>query len=234
MKQIFFYSFLAIVIFSSCKKCLVEPVAFEWPSGTSDYAPYTIGSTFTYELTGAGPATDSFTLTVTKDSLINGLKFYKLESNKPALSPDYFVNYNNGDITEITYNLNYLGLGIISVPKVTETTLKSNNAINDTWIENLIVNYPVAGVPGGVDLSVIFTHTMLQKNYAKTVLNKNFTNTIAIKEVISTIIPSWFAWPPEVPTTSQFDNFYAQGAGLVQRDISNGTSQKLKRFNIVK
>jgi hypothetical protein len=234
MKQLFFYFFLATAIFSSCKKCPVEPVAFEWPEGTGNYAPYTIGSTFTYELTNSSNLSDNFTLTVTKDSMINGLKFYKLQSSKPALSPDYFVNYTNGDITEITYNLNYLGLGVISVPKVTETTLKSNNSINDTWIENLIVNYPVAGVPGGVDLSVIFTHTLLQKNYVKTVLNKSYTNTIAVKEVISTIIPPGFPWPSNVPTTSQFDSFYAAGAGLIQRDISDGTSQKVMYFNIVK
>jgi hypothetical protein len=228
MKQIFFYSFLAILFFSSCKKCPVEPAVFEWPEGTSNYAPYTIGSTFTYELNSASSGTSNFTLTVTKDSVIDGLKFYKLESNKPALAPHYFVNYNNGDLTEITYNLNYLGLGIISVPKVTETTLKLNNAINDTWIENLIVNF------AGVDLSVIFTHTLLQKNFTKTVLSKNFTNTIAVKQVISTIIPPGFPWPPAVPTTSQFDNFYAEGAGLVQRDVSDGSSQKLIYFNIVK
>ncbi len=233
MKQLFFYALLSVIFFSCTDEDAGRP-PFEWPAGTSNYAPYTVGSTFTYELTNATAAVDSFTLTVAKDTIIGGLKFYKLVSNKPALSPHYFVNYNNGDLTEITYDLNYLGLGIISVPKVTETTLKSNNVANDTWIENLIVNYPVPGVPGGVDLSVIFTHTMLQKDYAKTVLNKNFTNTIAIKEVISTIIPPGFPWPTTVPTTSQFDNFYAQGAGLIQRDISDGSSQKLKRFNIVK
>jgi hypothetical protein len=227
MKQILLYSFLSIILFSCTETDEVNP-PFQWPAGTSDYAPYTIGSTFTYELTGATAAKDSFTFTVAKDSVINGLKFYKLESNKPALSPTYFVNYNNGDITEITYNLNYLGLGIISVPKVTETTLKSNNFVNDTWIENLIVNF------AGVDLSVIFTHTMLQKKYTKTVLNKDFTNTIAVREVISTIIPPGFPWPSTVPTTSQFDNFYAEGAGLVQRDVSDGSSLKLKYYNIVK
>jgi hypothetical protein len=227
MKQIFLYSLLSIILFSCTDTDQVKP-PFEWPAGTGEYAPYTIGSTFTYELTSATAAKDSFTFTVVKDSVINGLKFYKLESNKPALNPTYFVNYNNGDITEITYNLNYLGLGIISVPKVTETTLKSNNFVNDTWIENLIVNF------AGVDLSVIFTHTMLQKKYTKTVLNINFTNTIAVREVISTIIPPGFPWPPAVPTTSQFDNFYAEGAGLVQRDVSDGSSLKLKYFNIVK
>jgi hypothetical protein len=227
MKQLFLFFLLSVLLFS-CTDDDVRNPAFVWPAGTSDYAPYTVGSTFTYELTDPTAKIDSFTLTVAKDTVINGLKFYKLESNKPALSPTYFANFNNGDLTEITYNLNYLGLGIISVPKVTETTLKVNNIVNDTWIENLIVNF------AGFDLSVIFTHTLLQKDYTKTVLNRDFVNTISVKQLISTIIPPGFSWPPTVPTTSQFDNFYAQGAGLIQRDISDGTSQKLKRFNIVK
>jgi hypothetical protein len=227
MKQLFLYSLLSGLFFS-CTDYDVRNTSFVWPTGTSDYAPYTVGSTFTYELTDPIAKVDSFTLTVAKDTVINGLKFYKLESNKPALSPTYFANYNNGDLTEITYNLNYLGLGIISVPKVTETTLKLNNIVNDTWIENLIVNF------AGFDLSVIFTHTLLNKYYTKTVLNKDFTNTIAVKQLISTVIPPGFSWPPTVPTKSQFDNFYAEGAGLIQRDISDGSSQKLKHFNIVK
>jgi hypothetical protein len=227
MKHLFLYAFLSVILFSCADEDAGRP-PFEWPAGTSDYAPYTVGSSFTYQLTSATGAVDSFTLTVAKDTVIDGLKFYKLVSNKPALSPTYFANYNNGDLTEITYNLNYLGLGIISVPKVTETTLKSSKVANDTWIENLIVNY------AGYDLSVIFTHTLLQKNYTKKVLNTDFANTIAVKEVISTIVPPGFTWPPAVPSTSQFDNFYAQGAGLIQRDISDGSSQKLKVFNIVK
>jgi hypothetical protein len=231
MKKIFFYSILSVFLFSSCEK-EEDPIRlknFTWPEGTSDYAPYTIGSTFAYEIKTMSPArTDSFSLTVEKDTIIGNFRYYKLVSNKPELQPTYFVNYSNGNLTEITYNLDYLNLGVITVPKVFETTLKENAAVNDTWIENMMVTF------SGVDLTVIFTHTMLLKNYTKNVLGVDFSNTIAVKQLISTVIPPGFPWPPQVPTTSQFDNFYAQGAGLVQRDVSNGNTQKLKRFNIVK
>jgi hypothetical protein len=236
MKKIFIYLFLSIILFSSCQKedIPVTPTNFTWPEGTSDFAPYTIGSTFAYEIKTMNPAkTDSFSLTVAKDTTINNFKYYKLVSSKPELQPNYFVNYNNGNLTEITYNLDYLGLGAIIVPEVLETTLKENLTVNDTWFESKVVTYPTSPTTG-VDLNVTFAHTMLQKNYTKRVLDIDFANCIAIKEVISTIIPPGFPWPPTVPTTSQFDNFYAKGSGLVQRDVSNGTTQKLKRFNIVK
>ncbi len=227
MKNLFFYSILAITLLGSCNKAPVEPASIVWPDGTGEFAPYTIGSTFNYDYTSANGASNIFTLTVAKDTTIDEHKYYKLESSQPELMPSYFVNYNNGNLTEITYNLNYLGLGIISVPKVKETTLKIDKIVNDSWMENLVVNF------AGVDLSVLFTHTTLQKNYTKVVLNKSFENTIAIKQVISTITPPGFPWPAGVPTTSQFDNFYAAGAGLIQRDVSDGSSQKLISYNIV-
>jgi hypothetical protein len=236
MKKLFFYSIVSILLFSSCEKedAPIIPINFIWPEGTSDYAPYTIGSVFAYELKTVNPAkTDSFTLTVAKDTTINNFKYYKLVSSKPELQPTYFVNYNNGNLTEITYDLDYLGLGAIIVPKVLETTLKENLAVNETWSEGMLVQYPVSPTQL-VDLNVTFGHTMIQKNFTKRVLNIDFANTIAVREVISTIIPPGFPWPTWVPTTSQFDNFYAKGAGLVQRDVSTGSTLKLKRYNILK
>ncbi len=229
MKKILVLAILSMVLFSSCEHEPIPPSPYIWPEGTSDYAPYTIGSTFTFEISNiASPAIDSFTYVVTKDSIINGFRYYKLESNKPKAGPTYFANYTNGNLTEITYNLDYLGLGVITVPYVLETTLKDYVSVNDTWLESLVVNY------AGVNLNVTFAHTMLQKNYTKSILSKDFSNTISVRQVISTIIPPGFPWPPTVPTTSQFDNHYSKGAGLVQRDISDGTSLKLKKFTIVK
>lgn len=240
MKKLFLYSFLSIILFSSCEKedDPIRTTPFQWPEGTSDYAPYTVGSTFAYELKTSSPAkTDSFSLTVAKDTLISGLRYYKLVSSKPEIQPTYFVNYNNGNLTEITYNLDYLGLGAIIVPTVLETTLKENLVTNDTWSESMLVYFPLSPTLTA-DITVTFAHTMLEKNFTKRVLDIDYTNTIKVKEIITSIAPSWFIWPAGVPTSSQFDNFYAKGAGLVQRDVYSEntlrTIQKLKFYNIVK
>jgi hypothetical protein len=240
MKKLLLYSFLSIILFSSCQKedDPIRTMPFQWPEGTSDYAPYTVGSTFAYELKTVNPAkTDSFSLTVAKDTVISGLKYYKLVSNKPEIQPTYFVNYNNGNLTEITYNLDYLGLGAIIVPTVLETTLKENLAVNDTWSESMVVYFPISPTLSA-DITVTFAHTMLEKNFTKRVVDIDYTNTIKVKEIITSIAPTWFNWPAGVPTSSQFDNFYAKGAGLVQREVYSDnilkTIQKLKFYNIVK
>ncbi len=236
MKKIFLFLTLSVILFSSCNK-EDDPIRlpdFSWPQGTSDYAPYTVGSTFAYEITTVNPSkTDSFKLTVEKDTIINSLRYYKLVSNKQELQPTYFVNYSNGNLTEITYNLDYLGLGAIIVPVVLETTLKENLSINDTWNEGMVVTYPTSPTTG-VNLNVTFDHTIINKNYTKRVLDRDYPLCIAVKQVISTIVPPNFPWPPNVPITSQFDNFYASGAGLIQRNVSNGTVIKLKYFDVVK
>jgi hypothetical protein len=227
MKHLILYSFLliTIIISSCCKKDIVKP--YQWPEGTGDYAPYTVGSIFTFEISGVAPAfIDSLTYTVTKDTMINSFKFYKLVSSKPNLVPTYFANYTNGDLTEITYNLDFLGL--ITIPVVSENTLKANAFLNFTWYENLPVDF--SGLPVDVD----FAHTIVQKDFVKVILDRNFENTIDVKEVVTINMPPGFPLPPGVPPAIQYDNSYSKGAGLSQRDISTGTSWKLKRFNIIK
>jgi hypothetical protein len=231
MKKYIYYSILSIIAFSACQKDMTVsegPASFEWPKGTSEYAPYTIGSSFVYEFISGNPSvTDSFLLIVTKDTIINNLKFYKLESSKPALSPSYFVNDNNGIITEITYNLNFLGL--ITVPELIENTLRTNVEANSTWNDNDL-NLTYLGFP----VNVKFMHTLMHKNYTKEVLNKNYEGCFSAKEIVNIFLPAGVPFPTGVPSTIQYDNCYAKGVGLAQRVTSTGTSQKIKRFYIVK
>ncbi len=231
MKKPFTYFLLLLVTFTSCQK---QPLAytqpeFKWPEGTGDYAPYTVGSSFTYEYTSVGAQmfTDEFTLKVTRDTLINGLKYYKLESDKPALVPSYFVNYNNGDITEITYNLNFLGA--VTVPYLAESTLKEKATLNTVW-NDPDVNLAWNGIP----VNVKFEHSIIQKDFTREIFSKNYLNTIAVRELVSINLPAAVPFPPGIPSTLQYDNLYAKGAGLIQRNVSVGTSQKLKTFSIVK
>jgi hypothetical protein len=232
MKKLIFYSFLAIILFSSCQKEMEAPVfppAFQWPTGTSDYAPYTIGSSFTYEAKNLSTSVlDSFTYTVIKDTTINNLKYYQLVSDKPSIgpSPTYFANYNNGYLTELTYNMDFLGA--ITIPELSENTLRVNEPVNATWDEFKELSY--SGIPVYVD----FEYKVIQKDYTKAVLNNNFANTINVKEVVNISLAGGIPLPIGFPSTIVWDNFYAKGAGLVERNVSIGTTQKLKHFKIVK
>lgn len=209
----------------ACKKKDDTPPGFTWPEGTGDYAPYTNGSTFVYEVSTTAPVSvDSFTYTVTKDTTIDGAKYRKLESSKPALATPLYVNYNNGVRTDISYNANISGF---TVPVIKQTVLKANEAQGAQWSEVLNVNVP--GLP--VTVPVTFTYTNTQKNFTKNVLGKDYTSAIFAKQVAT--IPNLPILPPGTPTTIIIDNYFGVNAGLIQRDAPN-TVYKLKRANVVK
>jgi hypothetical protein len=230
MKKIILSSLIFSILFSACKKkdIIVEPAptGFQWPAGTSDYAPNTLGSTFTFETSTGTPAViDSFTYTVVKDTMINAAKYYKLTSNKPAVASAYYSNYANGVVTEINYSFNFQG---VSIPVVTQTVLKDNVAVTNSWTDQLNVTIP--GVP--LPIPVTFTHTLMQKDITKNVLSKDYANAIEVKDVIS--IPPQIAQIAGLPVSSiQVNNFYGKGVGLIQKDAT-GSIQKIKRYNIVK
>jgi hypothetical protein len=218
------------VIFSCKKNTTEEPVvapSFQWPAGTSDYAPNTLNSTFTFETVSGTPAvTDSFTYTVVKDTTIplagTALPFKKIQSNKPNLGPTYYENYNNGVVTEIAYNVSLQG---VSIPVITQTVLKDNVPVNTTWNETLNITASGFTVPVG------FGYTITQKDFTKNILNKDYTNVIAVRQIIS--IPTQVAVLLGIPASQQIDNFFGKGVGLLQRDAV-GNTLKIKRYNIIK
>jgi hypothetical protein len=228
MKQLFFAIAFCTIIFSACKKnkdeeILPAPTGFQWPAGTSDYAPYTNGSTFTFEIVSGTPAvTDSFTYRVTKDTAIGGLTYRKLESDKPALGPTYYANYNAGVVTNITYNLSLQGF---TLPSVKQTVLKDNVPVNNTWAESLDVTV------SGITVPVSFSYTLVQKDFVKNILSKDYANTIYAKQIIG--IPANIALLLNIPATTQIDNYFAKGVGLVQKDAT-GNNLKIKRYNVIK
>jgi hypothetical protein len=216
----------ALFLLNACKKSSDGGDAgFQWPEGTGEYAPYTNGSTFVYEVTTAAPAaTDSFTYTVTKDTLIDGLRYRKLESSKPTLASTLYCSYNNGVRTEITYNTT---VNNINIPVIKQTVLKANEAQGAGWNEVLNVNVP--GIP--LPIPVTFNYTNTQKNFTKSILGKDYAATIHAKQVAT--IPNIPGLPPNIPTSVTVDNFFAKDYGLAQRDAPN-TVYKIKRANVIK
>jgi hypothetical protein len=229
MKQIILGLTFCSIVFSACKKnkdeeIIPTPTGFQWPAGTGDYAPNTNGSTFTFEIVSGTPAvTDSFTYTVTKDTAIGGLTYRKLESNKPALGPTYYANYNTGVVTNITYNFTVQGF---SIPTVKQTVLKDNVPVNNIWSDTVNVLAPVIG-----NVPVSFTSTLMQKDLVKNILGKDYAGTMYAKQIVG--IPAAVATFLNIPATSQIDNYFAKGVGLVQKDAT-GNNVKIKRYSIVK
>ncbi len=222
--------FLAILlIFTSCTKSGLEeintPTVFQWPAGTSDYAPYTNSSTFVFETSNGLPAVvDSFIYTVVTDTIINSATYRKLVSNKPTLGPTYYVNYNAGVVTEIAYNFSLQGFNL---PVVTQTVLKDNVAVNNTWNESQNISLM------GFTFPITFTYTLLQKDFTKTVLGVAYANSISIKQELG--IPPALATIAGIPAITQIDNFYAKGVGRIERGVvSTNNFTRIKRYNVVR
>ncbi len=215
----------------SCKKNAIEvptPTGYQWPAGTSDYAPFTNGSTFTFETTTGTPAViDSFTYTVIKDTAISGKTFRKLQSNKPSLAATYFTNFSANVITEISYNNTFQG---VAIPPILQTVLLDNVTINTMWKDSTTVTVPYNGF--NIPVPVSFNYTILQKDITKNILSKDYANTFEVKQIIS--IPQQYATAANLPTNSvQLNNFYSKGIGRVQRD-AQASSIKIKRYNVLK
>jgi hypothetical protein len=229
MKQIMSSLALCVILFAACKKNKNEEVVptstgFQWPAGTGEYAPHTNGSTFTFEIVSGTPAvTDSFTYTVTKDTAIGGVTYRKLESNKPALAPTYYANYTAGVVTNIALNFTVQSF---NVGTVKQTILKDNVPLNSMWSDTINVAAPLIG-----NVPVSFTSTIMQKDFVKNILSKDYSGTIYAKQIIG--IPAAVATFLNIPATSQIDNYFAKGVGLVQKDAT-GNNVKIKRYNIVK
>ena len=222
MKSILlFFTFCTLLIASKCKKDTPAPPP---QAGTGDYAPYTLGSTFVYESTATGMATQDVTLTVTVDSTVDGLVYKKLESNKPTVFPSRFVNYTNGVQREAQFNID---LGGTVVPKLILTNLKINEAVNANWTESQVFNIPALPIP----VTVNFVHTLTAKNISYQVLATNFANVIKVNTVGTAVVPGGIMLPAGTNTSFTLGNSYAKSVGLVERVTANQTL-KLKTYTI--
>jgi hypothetical protein len=230
MKKVLIISAMFASIISCKKKTNDGEPAFVWPTGTGEYAPYTLNSTFTYETTNAG-VIDSFTYTVTKDTVLDGLPCRKLESNKPLLASNIYVNYNNGVRTEYNLNTSFNGFAI---PLIKQEVLKTATLVNANWTGSTNVTIPAIPptLPIPLSVPITYTYTMVQKDIVKNILQKDYSGTYAVKQVSSLPATIVALLPAGTPASVTIDNFYSKGVGISQRDAV-ATSFKIKRFKVI-
>jgi hypothetical protein len=223
MKAKFLIGLLAIVtIIISCGGKDTTPAPPQ--VGTGDYAPYTLGSTFTYESTGTGQQAQDVTLTVTIDTTVDGLVYKKLSSDKPAVFPSRYVNYTNGVQREAQFNIN---LNNTVIQKLILTNFKEAEAVSANWNENQTFNISAIPFP----LTVNFVHTVTAKAATRQVITTNFTNVIGVRSVGTLQIPSGITLPAGTATSFVLDNYYSKSVGLIER-ITATQTLKLKAYTI--
>ncbi|MGX5818260.1 hypothetical protein ACWKWU_08705 [Chitinophaga lutea] len=190
----------------SCKKetSLETPPA----SNVCDYAPYTVGSEFSYEMVdNASSDTLRFGLRALKDSIIDKKPHRVLEDDLTGeLS---FFRCGGGSYYQVA--------PITGIPNVPDTViaslyLKDNAALGSSWEEEVLIDLPPIG-----QIPLTLSYTIIQKGTSKTVLGKRFDNVIGVRMDISL--------PPLLPAEEISTNYFAKGVGLIEVDTPADTTR---------
>lgn len=205
---------ITLLIFAACKKevSVEEPVS----ANACDYAPYTAGSVFEYEMVDvATQDTLDYTLRVEGDTVYNGDDFRKLTDD---FTGEYSLfRCGGGDYEQL--------LDVSAIPNapadpIKTVYLKDDIALGQSWEELLPVTLPVIG-----DINITITYTIMQKGTSKDVLGTRFNDVIGVRMEVSV--------PPVLPPETLTTNFYAKGVGLIQVDRVEDTT-RLKSYTLVK
>jgi hypothetical protein len=200
------------VLLAGCRKeKSLEEVA---PRNICDYAPYSQGSFFEYELVNVSP-TDTllYTMHVRGDSLINEEEFSLLEDDLTgAIS---LFRCGNGDYVQLA---DVSGLSNAPTEPVKTTYLKENLSLGQTWREEIPVTLLVLG-----DVVLTIDYTIIQKGTGKTVRGVSYKDVMGVRMDVSI--------PPFLPPTELSTNYYAKGLGLIQADTDSDTT-RLKSYTI--
>ncbi|RPD40300.1 hypothetical protein [Chitinophaga barathri] len=203
---------ISLLIFAACKK----ETSFEEPfkGNTCDYAPYTTGSVFEYEMVDVATGdTLDYTLRVEGDTVYNGEDFRKLTDD---FTGEYSLfRCGGGNYQQL--------LDVSAIPNapadpIKTDYLKDNMRLGESWTELLPVTLPVIG-----DVNINIAYTIIQKGTGKTVLGVQFSEVIGVRMEVSV--------PPILPPETLTTNYYAKGVGLIQVDRFEDTTY-LKTYTI--
>lgn len=206
-------SLVAALLISACKKEKSKEGNTPPVKGTCDYAPYTAGSTFTYENINNKKDTMRYTLTVGGDTTVNGVKYVRLGND----STHTFIRCNEGDYVQIADALRFQDY-IASDLKT--TYLKDYPAIGNSWNDTVEVS------DGTRTVAAIIKYTISQKGISKTVLGRNFADVITVRvDGFALVLGN----PVSVGTIGTV--YYAKGTGMIETD-ADGDTTRLKSFSI--
>lgn len=203
------------ITFAACKKERSHEGTVK-PSTPASYAPYTVGSSFLYEDVSTLNDTTTYTVTVTGDTVINGLTYQIMTGSNGVTT---FNNYDDqGNYYQIANNVTYQQYSFGTFKSL---YLKSAAAVGATWNDTLAITVQGLAQRGKL------TYTMAQKAISKTVGDTSFTG-------VSAVQTSGALLDLPLPITiSLGTNFYAAGVGLVETDTQTDTV-RLISYTIVK
>lgn len=179
------------------------------------YAPYYNNSSFSYQAVSSSGDTTEYSLLVTGDSIVNGLKYKVLVNDT-----DGSVLLSRCDDGVYTQTATDLVIQGYSADKVLTTYLKDDVRAGSSWLDTFSVVTPL----GNAKLELKYTIT--QKNFTKPVLADTFANVISVRMDGSANIGGVPLDLGRIATT-----YYAAGVGLIEID-RDGDTTRIISYNI--
>ncbi|MCF6401950.1 hypothetical protein L3C95_03640 [Chitinophaga filiformis] len=162
------------------------------------YAPYSAGSSFTYQYTNSSGDTSHYELLVTGDTTINGHLYSVLSDG----SADQFVRCDNGSY--------FLYEQALSLP---DYQLEEGDRLflHDNYSEGSSWNDTVSVTIAGVEQTGLLQYHMLKKEAVHTVLGNDYKDVIVVRQDAAVLIGET-AYPAGTIATY----YYALGVGYIE------------------
>jgi hypothetical protein len=182
--------FIILAAFSCSKN---DPVG-----GGTTYMNLTAGSSWNYEFINNNPPAPAapYTVTSTSRDTVIGSRTYHVFSNSTG-GAQYF-NQSGNDY----YSYQPLPAGMGNA--IENLYLKTDAAVNQTWMQNFTVNVQ------GIDVPVTVTNKIQEKGITRTVNNIAYTDVIHVSTSISSILI------PGTALTTNIQSYYAPRVGLIE------------------
>lgn len=162
------------------------------------YAPYTVGSSFTYQYINSGGSTTQYILSVRADTTING-KVYSILNDG---SLDQFIRCDNGRY--------YLYEQAISLPEYelapgNRIFLRDDFPIGATWTDTIYATI------SGLKQTGLLKYRIISREPSYKVLGRNYSNVVTVRQDASILIGE-----SEYPVGTVATYRYAYGVGYVE------------------
>ena len=165
-----------------------------------NYAPYSIGSTFSFS-----SSIGSYTNSVLGDTVILG-KIYKKVQNTKDENRTYFI-YQTGEYK--VSGISPMYAGGLTTPLSDFTYLKDNGAVNSAWSVSIPVN------SGALKYTARFDFKIMAKDTTRTINGKAYTGVTLVEQKIFNV----FAAQELEAGKNMF--WFSKGIGLIETDALN-------------
>ncbi|SHM44107.1 hypothetical protein [Chitinophaga sp. CF418] len=210
-RSLFFVGALSIFSMYACRKeKSLEGIITDFHCG---YAPYSTGSSFTYQYTNSSGDTSQYSLLVSGDTTINGYRYSILNDGYS----DQFIRCDNGSY--------FLYEQALSLP---DYQLEAGDRLflHDSYSEGATWSDTINVTISGVEQTGLLQYHMLAQQTTHTVLGKEYKNVIVVRQDAAVLVGETL-----YPAGTIATYYYALGIGYIET-VSPTDTIRLMNYTI--